>query len=113
MRSRRLSMVRVAMIPGMAHAKRREHRDERAAREPAPAQQAVHQERRAGHVAAVLEDREEAEQDQDLRQEDEDAAHAADDAVHDEALERAAAQQRSPRIHAWQRAEDAARRGSP
>ena len=45
------------------------------------AHDAVHQERGARHVAEVLEQQDEEEQDQDLRQEHDDAADAGDHAV--------------------------------
>ena len=53
-----------------------------------PRHQLVHQERRPGHVAAVFEQRDEQEQDHDLRQEDEHPADAADHAVDQQAAQR-------------------------
>ena len=64
-----------------------EHRHEALAVEAAPAEQAVHDERRSRHVAAVLEDADEEEEDQDLRQEDQERPDAADDAVGQQALQ--------------------------
>ena len=49
----------------------------------------VHQERRPGHVAEVLEQDDEEEQDHDLRQEHQHAADAGDDPVRQQALQQA------------------------
>ncbi len=70
----------------------RQQRDERATRQPDAAHQAVEQVGRARQVAAVLEREDEEEQDQDLRQEHEHAADACDDAVDEQAPERAVRQ---------------------
>ena len=58
------------------------------------AHDAVHQEGGARHVAEILQQEDEQEQDQDLRQEDQHAADARDDAVLDEALQQARRQRR-------------------
>ena len=68
-RSRRLSITRADMIPGMAQAKARQQRDEGAAMQPGAAHDAVHQERRPRHVAEILQQQDEQKQDDDLRQE--------------------------------------------
>ena len=85
-RSRGLSMTRVAMMPGMAQAKLDKQRDEGAPVQAGAAHDAVHQEGGARHVAEILQQEDEQEQDQDLGQEDQHAADARDDAVLDEAL---------------------------
>ena len=65
-----------------------EHRDERLAGEPEAAKETVHDERDTRHVAAVLEEREEEEHDEDHRDEAEDRGNASPRAVHDETLHR-------------------------
>ena len=72
--------------------KARQQRDEGAAVQAGAAHDAVHQERRARHVAEVFEQQDEQEQDQDLRQEDDHAADAGDHPVLDEALQQAGRQ---------------------
>ena len=70
----------------------RQQRDEGAAGQPDAAHQAVEQEGRARQVARLLEHQDEEEQDQDLRQEHEHAADAGDDAVDQQAAQRALGQ---------------------
>ena len=60
-----------------------EHRDERLARKPDSPHEAIHHERRAGHVAGVLEKREGEEHEADRRQEREDGLHGGSRAVRD------------------------------
>jgi hypothetical protein len=59
----------------------RKQRHESLAVQSHAAHQPVHQKRRARHVAAVFQERDEEEEQEDLRQEDEHAADAGDDAV--------------------------------
>ena len=80
-RSRRFSMTRVAMMPGTAQANDDKQRNKRLAAQPHAGHQPVHQERGPGHVAAVLQERDEEKQNQYLRQEDHDGADAANHAV--------------------------------
>ena len=54
--------------------------------ETAPAEEFVHQKRSPGHIAGVLQQSDEQEQDENLRQEDHHAAHTADDPVRYQAL---------------------------
>ena len=77
----------------------RQQRNEGAAVQAGAAHDAVHQERRARHVAEVFQQQDEQEQDQDLRQEHQHAADAGDHAVLDEALQQAF-RQRVVRQHA-------------
>ena len=73
----------------------RKHGHEAFAVQPAPSEHFVHKERAARHVARVFEERDEKEEDENLRKKDDHAADAADDAVDDEALQdRPAAEQR-------------------
>ena len=65
----------------------RQQRDEGAAVQAGAAHDPVHQEGRAGHVAEVLQQDDEEEQDQDLRQEDDHAADAGDHPVLEEAVQ--------------------------
>ena len=60
-----------------------------------PVHELVHDEGRAGHVAAVLHQGDEQVQDHDVRQEHQDAAHAGDDAVHEEVLQPAVLHERA------------------
>ena len=62
-------------------------RHETLAVEPAPTEQTIHDERRARHVAAVLQDADEQEKDEDLRQEGEEGPDPADHAIRDQALD--------------------------
>ena len=68
------------------------------------AHQSIHQERRASHVAAVLEQADEQEKKQNLRQKNNHGADALDDPGDQQAVERAGPQQRSDpateRVHA-------------
>ena len=80
-------MTRVDMIAGMAQAWADKQRHERLARQPDAVHQAIHDERRAGHVAGVFQQRQHEEQQADLRQEHQHAADAADQPVGDEAVE--------------------------
>ena len=77
----------------------RQQRNEGAAVQARAAHDAIHQERRARHVAEVFQQQDEQEQDQDLRQEHEHAADAGDHAVLDEALQQPVGQ-RVVRQHA-------------
>ena len=72
---------------GNAAARGDEHRDERLARQAEAAEHAVHDERDAGHVAAVLKQAQEGEEHDHLRHEAQDCAHTADNAVDDQALD--------------------------
>ncbi len=53
-----------------------------------PVHHLVHDEGRAGHIARVLHEGDEEVEDDDVGQEDDHASHAADDAIHDQVLER-------------------------
>ena len=64
-----------------------EQRDERLAVQAHTAHQAVHDERRASHVACVFKQAEEEEQDQNLRQKQHDSAHAGDRTVREKIAE--------------------------
>ena len=72
--------------------KARQQRNEGAAVQPGAAHDAVHQERRARHVAKVFQQQDEQEDDDDLRQEHQDAADARDQAVLQKALQQAGGQ---------------------
>ena len=80
------------------------HGDEGAAVEAELAKRLIHEERRAGHIAAVLQNGQEQEQKQNRRQERKHAAHARERAVHQEAAHPAghapARQRRAQRVHA-------------
>ena len=65
-------------------AKAQEHGDERLARQPELAHDALHDVSNARHVAAVLEEGERQKEDEDVGQEGEDGPDAADDAVNEE-----------------------------
>ncbi len=92
MRSRRFGIVRVAMMPGIAQAKLDSSGMNARPERPTRSHQPVEQVRGARQVAAVLEREDEEEQDQDLRQEHEHAADARDDAVDEQAAQRAVGQ---------------------
>ena len=64
-----------------------QHRDEALAVQADLAHQAVHEERRARHVAGVFQQANEAEEQQNLRQEDDDRADAGDDALHEQVVQ--------------------------
>ena len=64
-----------------------EHGDERFTGQAELAEYAVHDERDAGHIAAQLQDAQQQEQDDHLRDEADDGADAGDDAVVDEGLQ--------------------------
>ena len=80
-RSRCRSMVRVARIAGTAQAKPESIGTNARPCRPSALHHAIHQERDARHVARVLEQADEEEEQQDLRQEHDHVADAADDAV--------------------------------
>ena len=80
-RSLRFSIVRVAMMPGMAQAKQLSMGMNDFPCSPTLRHQPVHDERGARHVAGVLQDPEEEIEDENLREKDDDAAHAGDDAI--------------------------------
>ena len=61
-----------------------EQRDKGATVQPRPAHDLVHQERRAGHIAAIFQHDDEQKQDQDLRQKDQHAANPGDHPIHDQ-----------------------------
>jgi hypothetical protein len=67
-------------------------RNEGAAVQSGPAHDPVHQERRARHVSEILEQQDEQENDDDLRQEHDHAADARDHPVLQEALHEAGGQ---------------------
>ena len=67
----------------------RQQRNEGAAVQARAAHDAVHQERRARHVAEIFQQQDEQEEDDDLRQEHDHAADAGDHAVLQEALQQA------------------------
>ena len=71
---------------GHAAAGRHEHGDEALAGQAEAAEYAVHDERHAGQISAALQEREQQEQDDHLRNEADNGAHAGHDAVHDQAL---------------------------
>ena len=64
-----------------------EHRDEGFAGQAELAEDAVHDERNAGHVTAQLQEAKEQEEDHHLRDEADNGTNTCDDAVHDERLE--------------------------
>ena len=68
-------------MPGMAQAKRTQQRDEAFAVQADFAEQAIHQERGSGEIAAVFQNGEEEKQQRDLRDKDDDNAHAVKDAI--------------------------------
>ena len=72
---------------GHAAAGSDEHRDERFAGQAELAEDAVHDERDAGHVAAQLQNAQQQEQDDHLRDEADDGADTGDDAVVDKGLQ--------------------------
>ena len=88
-RSRADGMVRVAMMPGMAQAKLDSSGMKARPDRPTRAHEPVEQEGGARQVAGILEREDEEEQDQDLRQEHQHAAGAGDDAVDQQAAQRA------------------------
>ena len=70
-----------------AAARADQHRDERLAGQAELAEDTVHDERDARHVAAVLQDGQEDEQHENLRHEAQNRADTGDDAVHDQAVQ--------------------------
>ena len=72
---------------GHAAARADQHRDEALAGEAEAAEDAIHDERDARHIAAILQNAQQQEQHEHLRHEAEHRADAADDAVHDQAGE--------------------------
>ena len=87
MRSRVLSMTRVAMMPGTAHAKLDISGRNDLPLRPSGRHHPVHHVGGLGHVAAVFQDRDEQKQQDDLRQEDQHAADAGNHAVAQQALQ--------------------------
>ena len=86
-RSRGLAIVRVAMIPGIAHAKLDSSGMNERPGQADAAHHAVEQECGARQVAGILEHEDEEEQDQDLRQEHHHAADACQDAIEQQAAQ--------------------------
>ena len=80
-RSFRLSIVRVAIMPGMAQAKELSSGMKLLPCSPTRDSKPVHQERRPRQVAAILQYRQEQEQQRDLRHEDHHRADAGENAV--------------------------------
>ena len=66
----------------------RDHGDNRLSGKTDGAHNAIHQVRRTRQVAGILEQDDEQEQYEDLRQKDDDAAHTGDDAVRNQARQR-------------------------
>ena len=64
-----------------------QHRDKALSRKAKLAENAVHNERHARHIAAVLQNSEEEKQDKHLRDKAKHSANAADDAVYNQAVE--------------------------
>ena len=97
------------MMPGIAQAKLDSNGMNARPDSPTRAHQPVEQVRGTRQVAAVLEHQDEQEQDQDLRQEHQHAADARDDAVDEQAAQRALRQER-PRAPRQRRATPASMR---
>ena len=86
MRPRRSSTMRVAMMAGTEQPKPMIIGMKDLPWSPMLVHEVVHDERRAGHVAGVLETGDGEEEDHDVGQKRDDASHAADDAVDEERL---------------------------
>ncbi len=90
-------MVRVAMMPGHRAGEGGEHRHEGAPLQTRAGHHPVHEERGAGHVPDGFEQRDEQEQQHDLREEHQGCPHPADDAVADQARQRGVGDARGQR----------------
>ena len=91
--NRRETSLGIAERAGGHHARNRagvarEKRHEAASIEPAPAEKFIHKECGAGHVAGVLQQRDEEKENQNLRKKNQNAADSGNDAVAHQALQR-------------------------
>ena len=87
-RSRRFSITRVAITPGIAQANDDSSGMNDLPLKPDANHQLVHQIRGPRHVAAIFQHRDEEKQDQNLRQKIDHASHAADQPFHQQRFQR-------------------------